>query len=107
MNASSGTVNDNDKEDVRSACANVNQFEAVIGGTIDALHELVPDLETLQIGRRNGMHIGPNVERRVSGFGDRTQRLNERGMKGCLIELLSCGSHGLINFRLQGMRGNA
>ena len=107
VDCSSCTINDNDEEDVRSACANVSQIEAVIGGTIDALDELVPDLVAMQIGGRNRMHIGPNVERRVGGFGDGTQRLYERGVKGCLVELLSCGSHGLISFRSQGARGDA
>ena len=96
------TVNDDDEKDVRSACANVNQIETVVAGTIDALDELVPYLEAAQLGGWHSAHIGPNVERRVCCAGDLLHRLDKRGTKGRVIELFGRGSHGLMSFRYTG-----
>ncbi len=96
------TVNDDDEKDVWSACANVDQVEPVVAGTIDALDELVPYLEAAQLGGWHSANIRPNVEWRVCSFGDLPHRLNKRGAKGRLIELFGRGSHGLMSFRYTG-----
>jgi hypothetical protein len=46
MNGSLNTVNDDDEKDVGSACADMDEVEAVVAGAINALNELVPYLES-------------------------------------------------------------